>query len=242
MNKILLSTLLFAGLALNASAQDQVEIYEQGQSTDLSSGNGELTKAVYSSNLVTTIFEVKNISGSDKTWSITRYRVDEVANWEDYMCWYNCYTASAMNTNPWESPDQLTISDQSNDLLFTDVTPDSGTPGSARYRYYVTDVNSGDYVDSVDLVVAYTLGLETPSNELSLEIAPNPASDKIAVKANGITNAELTIVDVLGNVVYNETITQSKNIDVSEFNNGIYFVRIREEGAKPISRKIIVRH
>lgn len=242
MNKILLSTLLFAGLALNASAQDQVEIYLQGQSTDLSSGNGSVVKSVSTSNEVTTHFEVKNISGSSKTWSMTRYRVDEVANWTDYMCWFECYTATAMSTNPWETPNEVTLADQEMSLLDTYATPDAGSPGTALYRYYVTDPVSGDFVDSVDVEISFALDVEDISSQVTLTIAPNPASDKIAVKANGTTNAELTIVDVLGNVVYNETITQSKNIDVSEFNNGIYFVRIREEGAKPISRKIIVRH
>ena len=51
------------------------------------------------------------------------------------------------------------------------------------------------------------------------------------------------IVDALGNVVYNEQIANgTKSIDVSNFKNGVYFVIIDPSDAKPVNRKLIIRH
>jgi len=58
-----------------------------------------------------------------------------------------------------------------------------------------------------------------------------------------VENANIKVVDVLGNTVYNETITNgSKNVDVSSFKNGVYFVIVEVPGIKPMNRKLIIRH
>lgn len=77
--------------------------------------------------------------------------------------------------------------------------------------------------------------------ELSISVQPNPASDFITINADGVENAMVQIIDVLGNVVWNSTISGKGSINVTEFRNGIYYVNVSANGTRA-SRKVIVRH
>jgi hypothetical protein len=55
-------------------------------------------------------------------------------------------------------------------------------------------------------------------------------------------NASLKMVDVLGNIVYRDVMSNSKTIVTSNFKTGVYFVTLEQTGIKPVSRKIIIRH
>ncbi|NCA84493.1 MAG: DUF1566 domain-containing protein [Clostridia bacterium] len=79
-------------------------------------------------------------------------------------------------------------------------------------------------------------------NENNLNIYPSPATDNITVEM-GETKAStssLQIVNILGEVIYSESEDFSTRItiDVSEFNPGIYFVILQNEG-NVSSRKFI---
>lgn len=240
MKKGLLSILTVIGFGMTSLAQDQVEIYLLGGTTDYSSG-GVYQQTVTASGEVTNDFEVKNISGSTKTWKITRYRINGIATWTDYMCWDLCFTAGAMTTNPWTSPTTRTIDDQSNSVLNTYVTPDENNPGTVTYRYYVSE-DGVNYVDSVDLEVTFALNVAAITPEVSISVGPNPASDYIMIKSNGSEGGSIRIVDVLGNVVLSEPFANSKKINVANFRNGIYFVVVQPDNGKAINKKIVVRH
>lgn len=240
MKKLLLSLLTFS-FAVAASAQDQVEIYIEGQTTDISSGNGVYQVDVTTNDQVHPNLVVKNISGSAQTWGITRYRINENATWSDYLCWYDCYSSSLMSTNPWTTPSNgtVTVNDQSTHTILNYITP--GDAATVTYRYYVTS-GQGGYIDSADVVISSTLSVTPLTKDVALSVSPNPASNVVNVTTSGVNNATLTIVDVLGNVVLKEEISESRKVDVSEFNNGIYFVTVNANGSKTISRKFIVRH
>lgn len=241
MKKGLLSILSILSFGFGLMAQDQVEIYESGQSTDLSSGNGSLNVVVSSPGEVTRHFSVKNISGSQKSWKIVRYRINEIGTWSDYMCWDLCFTAGAMSTNPWASPTSLTLDDQVSQTLDAYVTPDENNPGTVTYRYYVSE-NGTDYVDSVDMVVTYALNAASLSADVAISVSPNPATETITVKASGSESGLIRIVDVLGNVVFEERYYGTKKVNVSNFRNGVYFVMVDPDNGKAVNKKIVVRH
>ena len=62
------------------------------------------------------------------------------------------------------------------------------------------------------------------------------------ISSNEVDNSNVKIVDVLGNVVYTETISATKKIDLSDFKNGIYFITIETSDSKISNRKLIIRH
>ena len=243
MKKTLLTLFVAAGFIGTSLAQDEALIFLDGTTTDLSSGNGVHSVTVNTGGELVVDLEVKNNSGSTKSWDITRYRLNDVTGWEDFMCWGQCFTAGGMSTNPWTNPATYTqtLEDKSVGLLNAHIVPDNANPGTVTYRYYVT-TTAGEYVDSVDIEVNYVLGLNDLSNDLSLVVAPNPATDQITVKANGTANATLQIVDVLGNIVLTEEMGSVKTVNVSDFRSGVYFVTVSSEGSKSITKKIIIRH
>ena len=241
MKKLLLSSLSIICFGFGSLAQDQVEIYYQGTTTDLSSGNGSYDVTVSAPGEIAKDFVIKNISGSQKTWKILRYRINEIGTWSDYMCWDLCFTAGAMSTNPWASPTTLTLDDQSSQTLNTYVTPDDMNPGTVTYRYYVSE-NGTDYIDSVDMVVTYALNTAALSPEVSISVSPNPATETITVKASGSESGTIRIVDVLGNIVFEERYNGTKKVNVSDFRNGVYFVMVDPDNGKAVNKKIVVRH
>ena len=81
-------------------------------------------------------------------------------------------------------------------------------------------------------VVATLTGINTPNvSNSEFFIYPNPNDGKFTLKELGIRNYELGIYDVMGREVYKTSIsgTESKSIDVSELNNGIYYYRIAND-------------
>jgi hypothetical protein len=59
---------------------------------------------------------------------------------------------------------------------------------------------------------------------------------------NNTEKGLVRVIDLLGNVIYSESIFTSSKINTSDFKNGVYFVTIESEGVKLSSRKLVVRH
>jgi hypothetical protein len=61
-------------------------------------------------------------------------------------------------------------------------------------------------------------------NNNSISIYPNPATSVLNVEAEGFSTIEM--VNVLGQVVYSANATSNMQINVSNLDNGVYFVRL----------------
>ncbi|MFN5355069.1 MAG: fibronectin type III domain-containing protein [Bacteroidota bacterium] len=80
------------------------------------------------------------------------------------------------------------------------------------------------------------------------QVFPNPASNDLNVRYFSEANTDITIeiVDMLGKTIYTNRFTSEEgfnttNIQLNDFNNGIYFVRLNQSGSSEI-RKFIVKH
>lgn len=247
MKKILLS--IIALTTITAQSFGQIEIYEfNDPTTDYSGGEYEMSAFAVGEQHVD--FLVKNSTGSDQEWTITRTRINEIGSWSDYLCWGafgalgDCYPASTMSTNPWTTPfnEKPTILNDASGLLKIYVTPDiMPVDTDVTYRYYVgPDANT--QLDSVDVRFMWSAGVNENEEGISFNVSPNPANESLKITANQVGNSTVTMVDVLGNVVLNESMSGTKSIDISTFNNGIYFIRVESDGLKPKTRKVVIRH
>lgn len=99
-------------------------------------------------------------------------------------------------------------------LVFFPDFPSSRTEGSLCY------------VDNIGWYEG-TVSIKEHSNKISVNVYPNPTSDKIIVNYPGIT--ELKISNALGQTVKNEKFTaiNSKTTDVSDLTKGVYYVSIK---------------
>ena len=78
------------------------------------------------------------------------------------------------------------------------------------------------------------------SNE-NVNIFPNPATDVINVSFTSSDDAEITVFNIVGGIVYNnQNVTNKTNeIDMSQEANGIYFVRVKS-GDQIVTKKLIL--
>lgn len=75
--------------------------------------------------------------------------------------------------------------------------------------------------------------------EATLEIYPNPATDRIAVKLNGMhkIDAAITIRDIAGKVIETVTLSQAvTTIDMSEYAKGVYFLKYADAEHSSVTR------
>lgn len=124
---------------------------------------------------------------------------------------------------------------------------DSGNMSSGTYSYTITTAGTYGYGCTLHagmgMVAQFTVsavGILEPATDLLTQIYPNPFSDKLTVKFNGIDKIEF--VNILGEKVKTVTIdSQEGKLDVY-FDNlpaGVYFFSTYKEGTIVESRKIV---
>ncbi|HYE79514.1 MAG TPA: T9SS type A sorting domain-containing protein [bacterium] len=84
-------------------------------------------------------------------------------------------------------------------------------------------------------------------DERSVVVFPNPSTGILHVTVAGYDRGttELRVLNVIGNVVYRETVNESeprfsRTIDLSNLASGLYYVKI-ENGAHAEMRKVVIR-
>jgi hypothetical protein len=150
-----------------------------------------------------------------------------------------CYPLASQG-NDWTTPSGATIAagDTSDMKPLIDFT----AGGELYLRYYVIDGGTDIVLDSVDVHFTSGLGYEEVSYEISAY--PNPAADVFTIDAE--TNGNILNVkmfNVLGEQVYSENLIEGINkIDVTSFQNGIYFYSIINGTDVIETKKLVVRH
>jgi hypothetical protein len=78
---------------------------------------------------------------------------------------------------------------------------------------------------------------------LQVGLYPNPANSAFEVYTNAIGDYTITMIDITGRLVYTSEIAQNNKgiMDVSQLQNGIYFVQVTGNG-HTTTQKLIVRH
>ncbi len=249
MKKTLLSIIAVAGIS--SLSFGQIELYVDGGTTDYAGGGVFQITAMDGTELVHEI-HVENHTGSTKDWKVGRRRINDPASWDDYLCWGHetnstgglCIDGASMDMEMYTMPNgtQVSVADGEYAFISAHITPDPADVATVTYRYYVVDAFN-NLEDSMDIEVEFVVNVEEIAPSLAVNVAPNPATDYINITASGADDASVRIVDVLGNVVLRETaVGNKKKIDVAKFRNGVYFVIVEADGARPVTRKVIVRH
>ncbi len=77
--------------------------------------------------------------------------------------------------------------------------------------------------------------------EVSYSVYPNPANDYITIEGAGLETTYVEIIDIQGRRVFEQTSSDSHNIDVRTLNEGVYFIRVSNGRTTKTSKLIILR-
>jgi hypothetical protein len=88
-------------------------------------------------------------------------------------------------------------------------------------------------------LVKDAVGVAENNLEYSIQLFPNPASNVITLQSAVNSKVSYIIFDIVGREVSNGEFTHSKTIDLSDYANGSYLVRLESEGTF-IFKKLVV--
>lgn len=241
-------TLLIASFLFLSIAKAQVEIREYSGSQPVGNdiSGTTFTKTVLVGDHAEIFFDIKNVSGSVKSLKVNRIRIVEEPLWWDYITWSPnpdpnfegmCYSAGSMNSTSWSS-NSVNVESNSSGLLQIYIGAES--QGSGLYRYVIME--DTEKIDSIDVQIN-TSSLNVSNEEVSSVLMyPNPVNEELTIIASGIEEGELRMIDLSGKVVYTGKMNSLKKLDVSQFENGTYFIELLRDNEILQTRKIVVNH
>jgi len=125
----------------------------------------------------------------------------------------------------------------------SNAAPVSGTTYYWTVKLWSSATGSSNYTPVRSFkVTSAKQALNFINNEL-ISIYPNPAKDvlNINLDENNFTDVNISIFDLQGKIIYDKTSQSSSSINTSDFENGIYIIKISGENINKIE-KIIVKH
>jgi hypothetical protein len=241
------SLLMFTSLIAQSSVEIRVKGINSGTGPNLAGTVYEVDLTPFSSQLSGGLFKdsfmIKNISGVDKQWQITRVKINVPADWAtDFLCWPPlCYPANSNtyttpNTNSHPAP--ITPVDEETEMELK-IYPNTASNSSATYRYYINE--GGTYIDSFDLTLNYsTTSVKNISKE-PIVFYPNPTANKLHVELKGEPISEIQIISLDGSIVKSNngtSLTATNTIfELKDLQDGTYFLKIIYENKTSITEK-----
>jgi hypothetical protein len=99
-----------------------------------------------------------------------------------------------------------------------------------------------DQISDYDNITASTSLLSVKDNNpiSSFSISPNPGTDRLNLKLSGFhNNTSLEVFDVLGKKIFTDRLTKTSTfVDVSQWNSGVYLVRLTTDTGTQTKRFI----
>ena len=179
--------------------------------------------------------EVQNLTNN--SLNVIASRSPNQVSEQNWMCvGLNCYIPSVDVTNAFNIPANSSIDDFAGHVLSMPEESDV----IINYCFSVENTPS----DSVCVDVKYTsssavMNVDNHFIHFS-SVYPNPVKDVLFIDSN--TPTEFVLFDMLGSQVHKEVFTSSSNINVSSFEAGIYFYKLKVKGKETEVQKLIITH
>jgi len=237
MIKQILSILLILCCYFGIKAQPSFELYYSESKLN----NGDTLKIQTQPNLIDQQYiKVKNTSCCSKNVLVRKNELSLAQNTEITFCWAECYPAETML-----SPEPILIEASTVCESFsTDF--DASSEGTSYVLYTFFDETNSN--DSVSVYFQYNCGKASIANiinEVKLSAYPNPAKNNITIDyfINNANNTFLRVYNIAGEIMYEKALQSGSNkinIDLSNWNTGIYMYSIHRNKHTYISKKLII--
>ncbi len=77
-------------------------------------------------------------------------------------------------------------------------------------------------------------------NNLTFSVYPNPSAGVISLGLENINNGDIAVYNVIGDLIYHKEISsETEVLDLSNYENGCYFVEVSSEGKRNIQKLIL---
>lgn len=155
---------------------------------------------------------------------------------------------------------QIEITDNGGDALLNEdnvlnffhddliVAGEASSGAVAMLKLYNYALDSNAIQKNYEDLGSHVFAINEPSDrDVSFILYPNPAKDLLRIKfaEKNVSDIEIFITDIIGNVIINKIVqvypNETASIDISHLSDGIYFVRSLS-GNKSITQKLVVRH
>ena len=167
-------------------------------------------------------------SNVDFWWKIFREE-NTPREWDLFVCDFQlCYSSSVIacppsrpNKMPADTTLKITFHIKSNEYL-----------GSSRvWLELYSDKTYQTLLDRTDTLGVITISLPTSLEEdsKSIKVYPNPVTDKLIIDLDNLNNYELKIYSSLGILKLKEQNLTSTGINVSNLENGVYFLVLEDK-------------
>jgi len=104
----------------------------------------------------------------------------------------------------------------------------------------MSENNTALYPSASGGACSFSLGIEETKPGLSGTIYPNPSAGNYQISVPGVSEYSVEITDVLGKTVFHSKIKNNvAELDLSDKQNGIYFVRISDSKGNSVTKKIL---
>ncbi len=104
--------------------------------------------------------------------------------------------------------------------------------GKNYYRLKQIDYDSDFEYSSVIVV--------NVENEISFKIYPNPIQERLTIQGDLLLNSQIQLINDSGQIIYHSAnVNQQIELDLSDYPNGIYFIRIVNEGKTLLTKKVV---
>jgi hypothetical protein len=197
---------------------------------------------------------IENQTGDSLFLIVSRRRIGVDTSWVDFLCWGHetapfggqCIDAVTMDSALWtgacNSQYIVKLADGEHGEVSSHIFPNLNQSGCGTYRYYVGDCNN-PYLDSVDISVCYTLGInELDNSELSISVSPNPANNVFQISTESSEIMNYSVVNAIGQTVNSGVFTKNHTVEASQFEGGLYFVTVTDESGRTKTNRIVVNH
>ncbi len=154
---------------------------------------------------------------------------------------YNISTTQINNTITSNEPNSnyQWLDCDNNYAIITGETNISFTPTTDGN--YAVNINNGICSDTSACVNINTIGISSSNTQFqNIKLYPNPTSNEITINLKNHSNINVSIINLFGVEIYKKSnITDSQlNVSLSNFKQGVYFVKIQGETKKKIIKLI----
>ncbi len=197
----------------------------------------------------------------DSTWTIVFGINDEDSKLDTFLVNVNSVSSvtinskklkkldvyyESLNLNSWNSGYNGEIIERIGDKNFLfNLTTLSGQVCDGNYseglRCY-QDNELGYYSTGIADSCTYTydwVGIKNQNSNYDIKISPNPTSDLITITTNIQKDYEIILINITGQSVFENYVTGDYQLDLSNYENGIYFILIRNKDNCLYKNKII---